>query len=332
MLLASIQLQWPLALLLLPVVAAAAWYGRRHMYTETIVVPSALPSALPSGSRVLLRQFVDVLAWVPPVLLVVALARPQQWHTLVRHRGEGIDIILALDVSSSMLARDFQPDRLTACKQVATAFVDKRPSDRVGLVLFAAEAYTQSPLTTDHRLLKEQLAKVFCGELKDGTAIGQGLATAVGRLSESRSPSKVVVLLTDGQNNAGVIEPLVAAQLAQNAGVRVYTIGVGKEGRAQAPVDRRFDGQYIFGFVEVAIDEVLLREIAAVTGGKYFRATDNESLVRIYDEVDRMERYVFESETSQTVRELGHYWIGAAAIVWLLVLLLRNTWLKNAAV
>ena len=237
-----------------------------------------------------LYPLISVLKYAGLVALIVAMARPQRTLKEEVVKAEGIDIFLVMDLSSSMLARDFNPDRLEVSKRVASEFVDKRPHDRIGLAVFAGESYTQCPLTTDHRVVKDFLATLQCGLLDDGTAIGMGLAAAVNRLEKSEAESKVVILLTDGVNNAGYIKPMTAAALAQEYDVKVYTIGVGTRGDALAPTSRRDDGRYVFGMARVEIDEGLLTEIALSTGGRYFRAIDEQSLEEIYAEIDRLEK------------------------------------------
>ncbi|MDY0026894.1 MAG: VWA domain-containing protein, partial [Lentimicrobium sp.] len=221
-------------------------------------------------------------------LLVVALARPQSSSAKQNVSVEGIDIMLAMDISSSMLAEDFRPNRLAAAKEVAKDFIKDRPSDRIGLVVFSGESFTQCPLTSDHNILISLLDEIKSGMIEDGTAIGDGLATSVSRLKESDAVSKVIILLTDGENNRGFIDPQSAAEIAKVFGLRVYTIGVGTIGTAPYPVQTPFGLQY--QQVEVRIDEPLLKNIAAMTNGKYFRATNTESLREIYAEIDQMEK------------------------------------------
>ena len=220
----------------------------------------------------------------------MAMARPQSEDNWQDVQREGIDIVIALDISASMLAKDLRPDRLEASKQVAIDFIDGRPNDRIGLVVYEGEAFTQCPITTDHRVLKELFSEVRSGLIDGGTAIGTGLATALNRLRESEAKSKVVILLTDGVNNAGTIQPNDAALIAEQLGIRVYTIGVGTKGKALSPVTRYATGQYRYDYVDVEIDETTLRNVADRTGGKYFRATDERKLKDIYTEIDRLER------------------------------------------
>lgn len=222
-------------------------------------------------------------------LIIVALARPQSTNNWEDVSTQGIDIVLALDISSSMLARDFKPDRLDASKEVATEFISGRPNDRIGLVVFSAESFTQCPLTTDHAVLINLFKQVKSGIIEDGTAIGVGLANAVKRLKDSEAISKVVILLTDGVNNQGVIDPITAAELAKTFGIRVYTIGVGTMGTAPFPVKDQWGRQHIVD-MQVEIDEETLQQIADITDGKYYRATNAEALRHIYAEIDQLEK------------------------------------------
>ena len=240
------------------------------------------------------RSFMTVLRHVPFILrtfalamIVVAIARPRSSEEMERVDTEGIDIILAMDVSTSMLARDLTPDRINASKDIAIEFISQRPSDRMGIVVFAGESFTQCPLTTDKRTLVNLMNEVSTDIIDDGTAIGNGLATAVARLTESDAKSRVVILLTDGVNNSGEVSPQMATEIAKQYGIRVYTIGVGKEGMAKYPVMTPWGVQ--LQDVKVEIDEPLLKDIAQATGGKYFRATDNTTLAEIYNEINQME-------------------------------------------
>jgi len=221
-------------------------------------------------------------------LLIIAIARPQSTTKRQNVSIEGIDIVLGLDISGSMLAQDLKPDRLEAAKNVSLDFFTGRPNDRIGLVVFAGEAFTQCPLTTDHVIIEDMLDDIKSGMIQDGTAIGDGLATAINRLKESQAISKVIILLTDGQNNAGSIAPLSAAEIAKIYGIRIYTIGVGTKGFAPYPVQTPFGIQY--QNMEVKIDEELLQKVANMTDGKYFRATDNTRLKEVYQEIDRLEK------------------------------------------
>ena len=241
--------------------------------------------------------------WIPLVpdglrtlalgLIVLVLARPQSSSSIENMTREGIDIVMAMDASASMLSKDFRPNRLEAAKTVASEFVEDRPFDRVGVVVYEGESFTQVPLTTDHRVVQDGLNALETGRVEGGTAIGMGLATAVNRLRKSDAKSKVVILITDGENNSGQIEPQDAAQLARLESIRVYTVGVGTIGRAKSPVRQRPDGSYIYDWVEVNIDEPTLKSIAQETGGRYFRATSGDKLKEIYTEIDALEKTRF---------------------------------------
>tara|TARA_B000000437_G_C11685761_1_gene320884 strand:+ start:59 stop:1048 length:990 start_codon:yes stop_codon:yes gene_type:complete len=235
-----------------------------------------------------LRHLPYLLKIIASVLMIFAIARPQSSSNWEESTTEGIDIVLAMDVSGSMLALDLKPDRLEASKNVAIDFISKRKNDRIGLVIFAGESFTQCPLTTDHNVLINLFKDVKSGIVDDGTAIGMGLATAVNRLKSSEAVSKVIILLTDGINNSGMIPPITAAEIAQKFGIRVYTIGVGTEGFAPYPFQTPFGIQY--QDVEVKIDEKTLQDIASLTEGKYFRATNNNSLKNIYKDIDELEK------------------------------------------
>ena len=270
-----------------------------------------------------------ILRYLALIFLIIALARPQLSLKEEEVKAEGIDIILAIDLSSSMLAQDFQPDRLSVSKQVAIEFVNKRSYDRIGLVVFSGESYTQVPLTTDHTIVKSFLSELEVGRLKDGTAIGMGLASAVNRLKDSESKSKVVILLTDGVNNAGYVKPLTAAEIAKEFEVKVYTIGVGSEGSARSPVNKRSDGRYVFGMARVEIDEALLREISEMTGGKYYRALDSESLQRIYQEIDTLEKTEIEVNVFKRYSDEFRFLVMGALIILMIEFLLSKIVLRS---
>ena len=241
---------------------------------------------------------------------------------------EGIDIVMSVDVSGSMLARDFTPDRLGAAKEVASNFIMDRPNDRIGLVVFAGESFTQCPLTTDKRSLLSLLGSVKSGMIDDGTAIGNGLATAVNRLRESQAKSKVIILLTDGVNNSGQIAPLTAAEIAQSYGIRVYTVGVGTMGMAPYPAIDMW-GHLTFQPMKVEIDEKMLTEIAEMTGGKYFRATDNRRLKDVYDEINQLERSRVEVENFTHYQERFTLFAILALVLLIGEFVLRQTWLRR---
>lgn len=259
--------------------------AQRHPHLR---VSTSIPWKL-AGSRSMasLRHYTFLWRIVAIVLIIIGLARPRTSETVTEVDSEGIDIVLAMDVSTSMLARDLYPDRINASKDIATEFVSQRRSDKIGLVVFAGESFTQCPLTNDKRTLITLMNEVETGIIEDGTAIGNGLATAVARLSESEAKSRVVILLTDGVNNSGEVSPQMATEIAKQYGIKVYTIGVGKEGMAKYPVQTPWGIQ--LQDVKVEIDEPLLKDIAQATGGKYFRATDNTKLAEIYNEINQME-------------------------------------------
>ena len=282
----------------------------------------------PRTVRYYLRHLPFALRAAAFALLVVALARPQDVEQNVRTNTEGIDIMLAIDVSGSMLARDFKPDRITAAKEVAGSFIADRYGDRIGLVAFAGEAFTQSPLTTDQSTLQTLLARIRSGLIEDGTAIGNGLATAINRLRESDAKSKVIILLTDGVNNRGEIAPLMAADIAADMGIKVYTIGVGTRGKAPYPVVDMF-GNMSFQPMDVEIDEKTLEGIAERTGGRYFRATDNDKLQSIYDEINQLEKSKVEVTDYTVYHERFLALLLAALGVLLLEFVFSNLVLKR---
>lgn len=314
-------------LLLLPILGFWFYY-RRSTYYPVARMSSVSPVHGLVSWRGRLRPLLLVLRILAFIALVIALARPREALKDEKIKADGIDIVLVMDLSSSMLARDFTPDRLEVSKEVAARFIDRRPYDRIGLVAFAGEAYTQCPLTTDHEVLKNFLAGLQCGVLEDGTAIGMGLAAAVNRLEQSDAKSKVVILLTDGVNNAGYIKPNTAAQMAKVLEIKAYTIGVGTTGEAPTPVSRQSDGRYRFGLARVEIDETLLRDIAEMTGGKYFRATSAEGLEQIYMEIDQLEKSEIEVTTVLNYKEEFHRFALLALVLIMLELLLRYTVLR----
>ena len=320
---------WVLALLaLLPV----AWLGRRWLHrgrTATIRY-SAVDSimALGVGRSRWGHRVPTLLRVLAFAALIVALARPQTGITSESVTTEGIDIVLVLDVSSSMLAEDLEPNRLEAAKGVAADFVGGRRDDRIGLVAFAGQAFTQAPLTLDYSVVTSLLAELETGMIEDGTAVGMGLATAVKRLQASDAASKVVIILTDGRSNVGEIGPVTAAQMAQALGVRVYTIGAGSMGSARIPVDDPLRGR-VYMNMRVDIDETSLEEVASLTGGRYFRATDRESLADIYAEIDELERTEIEVENFTQYAERFPGVLGLGLLLLLLELGLSQTALRR---
>ena len=276
-------------LLLLPL--ALLWYVFKRKQEVASLRVSSIKGFTVKSITSKLRPLLFVLRLLALAAIITALARPQTEDISTRTKTtKGIDIVMAIDVSSSMLARDLKPDRLSALKNVAADFIEQRPNDRIGLVAYAAESYTKTPITSDKAIVLGSLREITHGELEDGTAIGMGLATSVNRLKESKAISKVIILLTDGVNNSGFIEPSTAADLAVEFGIKTYTIGLGTNGNALTPISYNRDGTFRFGMRQVKIDEELLKEIATVSGGKYFRATDNEKLEEIYDEINKLEK------------------------------------------
>ena len=308
-------------LLLLPLLLALYIYrevnGRRPHLRVSAIAPwkAGGRQALP-----LLRHLGEALRLVALALIIVAIARPRSSTQMERVDTEGIDIVFAMDVSTSMLARDFKPDRLSAAKDISIEFIAQRPSDRMGIVVFAGESYTQCPLTTDRATLINLMKEVQTDLIEDGTAIGNGLATAVARMKVSDARSRVVILLTDGVNNSGEIDPMMAADIAKTYGIRVYTIGVGREGEAPYPVMTPWGMQ--LQNLKVEIDEPLLKNIASATGGKYFRADDNTKLSEIYSEIDKMEKTRTTVDSFPVYKDLFMNYALAALICLLLELLL----------
>ena len=317
---------WLLALLI-PMIAYYVWRTMQGGAAIQISTIQGLKGA-PRTVRYYLRHLPFALRAAAFALLVVALARPQDVEQNVSTSTEGIDIMLSIDVSGSMLARDFKPDRITAAKEVAGSFISDRYGDRIGLVAFAGEAFTQSPLTTDQSTLQTLLARIRSGLIEDGTAIGNGLATAINRLRESDAKSKVIILLTDGVNNRGEITPMTAAEIAHAQGIRVYTIGVGTEGTAPYPAIDMF-GKLTFVNQKVEIDEKTLTAMAEMTGGKYFRATDKEKLQAIYDEINQLEKSKVEVTEHIAYHEQFLEWVLGALGLLLLEFLLSNLVLKR---
>ncbi|HEX7493526.1 MAG TPA: VWA domain-containing protein [Bacteroidales bacterium] len=315
--------------LLVAIPAIVAFYVlKQQKVTASLRMPGLQSFAMTGTTfRHYLRHILFAVRITAITLLIIVVARPQTTDKFQDVTTEGIDIVLTQDISGSMLARDFRPDRLEASKNIATEFISGRPFDRIGLVVFSGESFTQCPLTTDHAVLINLLREIQSGMIEDGTAIGMGLATAVNRIKDSKAKSKVIILLTDGVNNRGEIAPATAADIAKTFGIRVYTIGVGTQGMAPYPVNTPYGIQY--QDMPVEIDEGILQEIAQKTGGKYFRATDNDKLIQVYKEIDKLEKSKI--DVRQFSRKEERYMIPALIAFILLVfeIAVRNTIFKN---
>ncbi len=278
-----------------------------------------------------LQPLLFILRLLSLGLIILAISRPQTMDVSTRTKtNKGIDIVMAIDVSSSMLAQDLKPNRLSSLKRVATSFIDDRMSDRIGLVIYAGESYTKTPITSDRAIVKNALREIrYEGLIEDGTAIGMGLATAVNRLKDSRAKSKVIILLTDGVNNSGFIDPKIASELAVEYEIKTYTIGLGSNGTARAPVGILPNGKFQYGMTKVEIDEELLKTIAKNTGGLYFRATDNKKLEEIYDEINKLEKTEVEEFKYYNYEEKFRPLILLALTLILIEWLARNTIFKS---
>ena len=305
------------------------WHLRKQKKDNPVLRLTTLSGILKvkPTAKVRFRPSLFVLRLITIFMLTVALARPQSSNTTENIDTEGIDIVMCIDVSGSMLSEDLKPNRIEAAKNAAMKFVDDRPTDRIGLVIFSGESFTMCPITIDHNVLKEQIGQVKSGMLVDGTSIGMGLATAVDRLRFSKGKSKVIILLTDGVNNTGLIDPNTALEIAKAYGVRVYTIGAGTQGEAMMPIPTPNGTQRVL--VKVEIDEALLKQIAKETGGKYFRATNSSSLAYIYKEIDKMEKTKVEVNSFKHYSELFFPFALIAIIALLLEMVLRYTVFKS---
>lgn len=317
-----------LLLLLIPLIGWYFWKMRKNQASVEMSSSQAFDAPKAVTAKVYLRHVPFVLRMIAIALVIVILARPQSTNSWQNSSTEGIDIMMAIDISSSMLAQDLRPNRLEAAKNVAAAFINGRPNDNIGLVVFSAESFTQCPLTTDHAILLNLFKNIQSGMIEDGTAIGLGLANAVSRIKDSQAKSKVIILLTDGSNNRGEIAPVTAAEIAKTFGIRVYTIGVGTKGEAPYPF-RLPGGMIQTQMIPVDIDEPTLKQIATTTGGQYFRATDNASLKEIYSEIDQMEKTkISVREYSKKQEEYKNIALLLLALL-LLELLLKHTLLKK---
>ena len=320
------ELLWLLLLLPALLIIYIVWRRRQH---ASLRVPSLLfLRDMRGGLRVYLRHCLFVLRLLALGLIIVALARPQSSSSWSEDRVEGIDIMLTMDISTSMLAMDFQPNRVEAAKEVAMRFIANRPNDNIGLVVFAGESFTACPLTQDHATLINRLREMTPGMIEDQTAIGSGLATAISRLKDSKTKSKVIILLTDGANNTGNISPKMAADLAKTFGISIYTIGVGS-GAGEAPYPIQTALGVVVRNMPVDLDEPTMRQIADVSGGAYFRATDNESLSAIYQKIDQLEKTKLSTRNYHTTYEEFFVFVLAATLLLLLEFILRSTVLRT---
>ncbi len=317
-----------LGLLLVP--AMIVWWIVRYRKQEAAVQHSNLSvfNGIEKSIRVKLRWLPYAFRCLAVASLIVALARPQSQLSRQEMTVEGIDIVMAMDVSGSMLAEDFKPNRLEAAKKVAADFIDGRKNDRVSLVVFAGEAYTQVPLTVDHHVLLQQLGAVKSGNIKDGTALGDGLATAINRIKDSDAKSKVIILLTDGVNNQGSVDPLSAAEIAELYGIRLYTIGIGSLGKAPYPFRDQF-GRTHYQNIDVEIDEQLMEQMSALTpDGQYFRATNKNALREIFSQIDEMEKSKIDVTQYAQTRDEYAQWLWLALACLLLEVIIRWVWFK----
>jgi len=316
-------------LLALPLLFGWLWWSRNQQ--AAVLKISSLKGFSYTSLTVRLQPILWLLRTAAIAFFIIALARPQKVDVSFRTKtSKGIDILMAIDISSSMLARDLKPNRLEALKKVASEFVEDRINDRVGLVVYAGESYTKTPITSDKNIVVNAIREInFEGVINDGTAIGMGLATSVNRLKDSKAISKVIILLTDGVNNSGFINPITAAELAQNFEIKTYTIGLGSNGNALAPVGINQSGQFQYGMTKVEIDEALLKEIAQKTGGKYFRATNNKKLEEIYEEINKLEKSDVEEFRYTNYDEKFRIFALIAGLLMIIEWLLRSTLFKS---
>ena len=316
-------------LLLLPLMLLWYWFWNKKSQANVTFSTTIAFKKTKSWSNAL-YHLLFVLRMIAIALIVIALARPQTHSENAKTKiTDGIDIVMAIDVSASMLSQDLKPNRFEALKKVASQFVKDRPNDRIGLVIYAGESYTKTPVTTDKSIILNALSEITYGQIEDGTAIGMGLATAVNRLKESKAKSRVIILLTDGVNNTGFIDPQTAAELAAEYGIKVYTVGIGTNGMALSPYALNADGSIIYRMQQVDIDEPLMKKIAQVTKGRYFRATNNQKLQQIYDEINQMETTKIEEFKYTEVDEKFRWWVLVAGFLLLLEFVLKHTLLRN---
>jgi Ca-activated chloride channel family protein len=318
--------QWFWLFLLFPILIA--WYiWKRNLQTPEVRISSIKGFKMKQGWLQKLRPLLFVLRLLMLALLITGMARPRTVDVTAKtKKTQGIDIVMAIDVSPSMLARDLKPNRLEALKSVAAEFIDGRPNDRIGLVVYAGESFTKTPITSDKAIVQSALREInYSDLLENGTAIGMGLATAVNRLKDSKAKSKVIILLSDGVNNSGFIDPKIATELAVEFDIKAYTIGLGSNGTALGPVGIDASGQLRYGPTKVEIDEELMKQIAQQTNGKYFRATNNEKLEKIYAEINKLEKTEVEESKFYNYEEKYRPLVLLAGILFLLEIILRNT-------
>ncbi|MCF8263856.1 MAG: VWA domain-containing protein [Melioribacteraceae bacterium] len=314
-------------LVLIPIMLI--WYFRKHKRNSSDITFSSLKifDNFSPSLRERLVHLPTILRAVGLALLLVALARPQTFSSGENVYTEGIDVAMLLDISGSMLAEDFKPNRLEAAKLVIDDFVEGRTSDKIGLVVFARESFTQCPLTIDYNVLRGLLTEIESGMIEDGTAIGTAIANGVNRLKDSEAKSKIIILLTDGVNNSGEIDPVTASQIAETFGIRIYTVGVGTQGQAPYPYQTPFGKRY--QMVDVEIDEAILKQVAEITGGQYFRATDNKKLFEIYNEIDELEKTRVEITSYRQAKELFYGWLGSGLLLLFIEIGLIQTYLRR---
>jgi Ca-activated chloride channel family protein len=319
---------WFWLLLLIPLMLVWYLWRLKKQEGEFNFSSFSLFKGIKQSAKARTRHVLFVLRLFAFALLITALARPQSRSSWKDTKTEGIDIVISMDISLSMLAKDFKPNRIEVAKDVIVDFIDARPNDRIGLVIFGGQAFTQCPLTTDHKVLKNMFPQIKAGALDQGTAIGLGLADAVARIKDSKAKSKVIILISDGVNNVGEISPVTAGELAKTYGVRVYCIGVGSKGKALQPVAMYAPGEYQYDYVDVEIDEKVMNNISNLTGGKYFRATDKESLKNVYQEIDKMEKTIISEKSFSNKAEHFLPFALGALILLLLEFFLRYTVFK----
>ena len=326
----DITFKYPYMLYLLSVLPIMIlWYWKKNKTVSPDLTFSSVKifSAIKPTMKERLIHLPFILRALAITLLIIALARPQSFDSGENVYTEGIDIAMVLDISGSMLAEDLKPNRLEAAKDVIDKFIAGRTTDKIGLVVFSGKSFTQCPLTIDYSVLRSLLSEIKSGMIEDGTAIGLAIANGVNRLKDSKAKSKVLILLTDGVNNAGEVDPITAANIAKTFGIRIYTVGIGTKGNAPYPFQTPFGVQY--QMVPVEIDEGILQQVADITGGKYFRATDNKKLESIYKEIDKMEKTRVEITSYRNARELFYNWALVGLLLLLLELVLSRTYLRQ---